>query len=130
MNENFSFERLWLLLRSDAVGGYRSVLTVSAALVGVILVTSMISLGGSDVTGGFYLGWFGTMLFFWGIIASSRAFRELHDKTRNEAYLLIPASALEKTAARLLTLTVGLAAYLLVFRPSTTTDVSVVNTSR
>ena len=50
-----------------------------------------------------------------GIIASSRAFRPLHDKTRNEAYLLLPASALEKTLARLLAVTAGLVTYLLVF---------------
>ena len=58
---------------------------------------------------------FTAALFIWGIIASSRAFRPLHDKTRNEAWLLLPASALEKMLARLLAVTVGLVAWLLVF---------------
>ncbi len=115
MNEIFSMERLWLLLRSDAAGGYRSLLTITTALTGVILVTAMLSADGSEVSRGFYLGWFGTLLFVWGTVASSRAFRELHDKTRNEAYLLLPASAVEKTLARLLIVTVGFVAFLLVF---------------
>ena len=64
---------------------------------------------------GLHRGVFTLALFAWGIIASSRAFRPLHDKTRNEAYLLLPASALEKTLARLLAVTAGLVTYLLVF---------------
>ena len=115
MNEHFSIERLWWLLRADFTAGYRILLTVSGTLAGVILIASLLSF---DPGGGgqeFFMSWFGGMLYIWGVIASSRAFRELHDKTRNEAYLLLPASAVEKTLARLLAVTVGLAVYLLVF---------------
>ena len=115
MNEHFSIERLWWLLRADFTAGYRSLLTVSATLAGVILIASVISFDPGGGAQDFYVSWFGGMLYIWGVIASSRAFRELHDKTRNEAYLLIPASAIEKTAARLLTVTIGLAVYLLIF---------------
>lgn len=115
MNEHFSIERLWWLLRADFTAGYRSLLTVSATLAGVILIASMISFDPGGAAQGFYVSWYGGMLYFWGVIASSRAFRELHDKTRNGAYLLIPASAIEKTVARLLTVTIGLAVYLLIF---------------
>ena len=115
MNEHFSIERLWWLLRADFTAGYRSLLTVSATLAGVILIASMISFEPGGAAQGFYVSWYGAMLYIWGVIASSRAFRELHDKTRNEAYLLIPASAVEKTVARLLTVTIGLAVYLLIF---------------
>jgi hypothetical protein len=55
------------------------------------------------------------MLFVWGPILASHAFTELHDKAKNEAYLLLPASALEKTVARLLLVTLGFFLYLLVF---------------
>jgi hypothetical protein len=54
-------------------------------------------------------------LLVWGATVASRAFRELHDRTRNESFLLLPASALEKTLARLLLITVGFFVYLLVF---------------
>src|SRR5690606_1808626 len=59
--------------------------------------------------------WFAALLFLWGFMLSSRSFPELHDKTRNEVYLLLPASALEKTLARLLIATVGFVPYLLLF---------------
>ena len=115
MNEVFSPQRLRLLIWGDLVAGYRSLLVVSSALAGVILVAALATHGGAPHDGDFYRRCFGLALFVWGLVASSRAFRPLHDRTRNEAYLLIPASALEKTLARLLAVTVGLVAYLLVF---------------
>ena len=114
MKEHFSIERLWWLLRADCTAGYRSVLTVSGTLAGVILIASLVSTPGAGAGQGFFVFWFGALLFVWGTIASSRAFAELHDKTRNVAYLLIPASSIEKTVARLLTVTLGLTAYLLI----------------
>ena len=115
MNEVFSPQRLRLLIWGDLVAGYRSLLVVSSALAGVILVAALATHGGALRDGDFYRRCFGLALFVWGLVASSRAFRPLHDRTRNEAYLLIPASALEKMLARLLAVTVGLVAYLLVF---------------
>ncbi len=121
MNEHFSIERTWWLLRADFAGGYRSLLMVSGTLAGAILLISLLSFDGDTDVRAFFVSAFGGILFVWGAIASSHAFRELHDKTRNEAYLLTPASAIEKTLARLLTTTVGLTVYLLIF----TTAVSV-----
>ena len=115
MKEHFSIQRTWWLLRADFASGYRTLLTISATLAGVLLLASLISLDGPARAQSFFVGWFAVMLFVWGAIASSRAFRELHDKSRNEAYLLIPASTVEKTVARLLATTVGLAIYLLIF---------------
>lgn len=124
MNEHFSIQRTWWLLRADFAGGYRTLLTVSATLAGVILLASLLFLDGPAGAQEFFLAWFSVMLFVWGAIATSHAFRELHDKTRNEAYLLMPASTIEKTLARLLATTIGLTIYLLIF----TTIVSVVVT--
>ena len=122
MNEHFSIQRTWWLLRADLAGGYRSLFMVSATLAGAILLISLLSFDGDTDVRAFFVSAFGAILFVWGAIASSHAFRELHDKSRNEAYLMTPASAIEKTLARLLTTTVGLTAYLLIF----TTAVSVV----
>ena len=115
MNEHFSCERLAWLLRADLANGYRSLLTVSATLAAIILIASLISFDSVAASQGFFTSWYGGMLYIWGIVATSRAFAELRDKARNEAYLLIPASAFEKTVARLLAVTVGLSLYLLVF---------------
>ena len=115
MNDNFSIQRLWWLLRADCASGYRTVAMVSGTLAGIILIASLIGFGPDGTAQGFYLAWYGGMLYVWGIVASSRAFGELHDKTHNQAYLLIPASVIEKTLARLLAVTAGLSTYLLLF---------------
>ena len=121
MNDTFSPHRLRLLLRGDFIADWRSLLTISGALAGVIAVAAMIAPADhpfdADLHDGpsFHRALFTGALFVWGILASSRAFRPLHDKTRSEAWLLLPATALEKMLARLLVVTVGLVAWLLVF---------------
>ena len=129
MNDTFSTRRLRHLLRGDFITGYRSLLMNSGALAGIIVVAAMIAPANhafdadSHDGPGFHRALFTAALFVWGIIASSRAFRPLHDKTANEAWLLLPASALEKMLARLLAVTVGLVAWLLVL--STVVSVAV-----
>ena len=121
MNETLSLHRLWYLLRGDFITGFRSLLIVSATLAGITLVAAMLVPSGLVFDNAFdrdpsvHRGVFIIALFAWGIIATSRAFRPLHDKTRNEAWLLLPASCLEKTLARLIAVTLGIVAYLLVF---------------
>ena len=114
MNHILSPPRLGYLLRGDLITGYRSLLVSSAGLAVVILVVAMIAPSDYHGFSSFHRAAFTIALFTWGIVATSRAFVSLHDKTRNEAYLLLPASALEKTLARLLTVTVGFVLYLLV----------------
>jgi hypothetical protein len=114
-NELFSWRRLGLLIRADVVNGYRSLLIVSVTLAGIMLLSGLL-LGRSTAPGSsFYLSWFAVILFLWGPVATSRAFRELHSKRSNEAYLLLPASSLEKTLVRLLFVSVGLVAFVLAF---------------
>ena len=115
MSEIFSTRRLGLLIRNDAISGYRSLLTVSATLAGIVLIRVMLTGGSASDNEYFYLIWFTAMILLWGPIASSRSFLELHDKTKNEAYLLLPATALEKTIARLLAATIFFYIYLLIF---------------
>jgi hypothetical protein len=114
VSENFNPHRLWLLIRGDAIADYRAVLVASAALMALMLLVSM--LGAAQGTNqNSYIVWYYLMMFLIGPIVASFAFRELHDKTRNEAYLLTPASALEKTAARLFRSTIVFYVFTLVF---------------
>lgn len=118
MSEILDWRRLYLLMRGDVVVGYRSALVVSAAVaafmtIGVLFMKALDDQAG--IGSNAYAGWFAALLFIWGFIISSRVFRDLHDKTRNEAFLLLPASALEKTLSRLLLVTVGFVLYLLLF---------------
>lgn len=116
MNEQLSLRRLSLMLRSDLVRSYRSALVVSgtAALVALV-VSGFGALDGSVGEGPtFYRAFFIATLFAWGTIATSVCFNDLHGRATNTAFLLLPASSLEKTVSRLLIHTVGLIAYLLV----------------
>ncbi len=114
MNEHFAARRLGLLLRNDVVGGYRT-FAIHAATVAVLIASA-------SLLNMFFNGesmppviWFSLLLCVWGSIVASRAFNELHNKTRNESFLLLPASALEKTLARLLLVTVGFLGFLFVY---------------
>lgn len=115
MKEMLSVRRLWLLVRNDAVQNFRTILTVLAAYAAILLILNLQMPDVSQLRDNYYLAWFAGVLVVWGTIATSRSFRDLHDKTRNEAYLLIPASTLEKTLARLLTHTIGFVFFLLAF---------------
>jgi hypothetical protein len=118
VSEIMSFRRLGLLLRNDAADRYRALLMHSAVLAAVILIVSLMQAGFGDVSradGRFYFFVFLALLFVWGNIVASVAFKELHDKTKNDAYLLLPASDVEKTIARLLPATVGFFVYLVIY---------------
>ena len=117
MNDQFSLQRLGYVLRSDLMRTYRSVLLISGTAALVALVVSLFGAYDGDVGQAplFYRAFFIATLFSWGLIATSVCFNDLHGRGTNTAFLLLPASALEKTASRLLLHTVGLIAYLLVF---------------
>lgn len=111
MNDIFSINRFWLLVRGKVISSYREMFTVSAAIGSITIIFSLIMGEDSD----FYTQWFGFLLLVGGVILSSRAFGDMHDKTRNQAYLLLPASSLEKMIAALFRVTIGFIVYLMVF---------------
>lgn len=117
MSDQLSPQRLLWLLRSEVLRNYRAWLVTTGTLA---LVTALLSLLGAwdgDVGSGpqFYEGVFIALLFGWGTIATSQAFGDLHGRGTNMAFLLLPASALEKALVRLVLHTVFLFLYLLIF---------------
>ncbi len=113
MSEHLSMQRIALLLRNELVESWRAWLTASAVVAGVILFTRILAEGpGQRET---YFGWFAGTLFVWGTIMTSMSLGDLHDKSKNVAFLTLPASSLEKTLVPLLLATAGLFVYLLVF---------------
>jgi hypothetical protein len=112
MSAVLSWHRLRNLIEGDVIARYRSLAMVGVTLASLMLVGDWLTARSSDPAH-LYRVWFVLILTTWGPIAASASFRELHDKTRNAAYLLLPASALEKTLARLLLLLIGLTAYVL-----------------
>ena len=114
MNRHFSFDRLALLLRADLMSRFRSLLIVSSTLAVLMLLHGFWVASFFDPQRNIFDPWFIGLLLIWGPIMASYSFRELHDKAANEAYLLLPASALEKTVARLLLATLLFGAYVVV----------------
>jgi hypothetical protein len=117
VSDQFSLQRFAHVLRNDVLRSLRFALIVSVT---AALVMLPISLGGAydgEVGEGarFYRIFFLIALFAWGTIATSACFSDMHGRSTNAGFLLLPASALEKTLSRLVLHTVGLVLYLLVF---------------
>jgi hypothetical protein len=117
LNDQLSLRRLGFVLRSDLLRSYRAALVISGTAALVALLISLATAYDGSVAPGpnFYRFFFIAALFAWGTIATSVCFSDLHGRATNQAFLLLPASALEKTLSRLLIHTIGLIVYLLVF---------------
>jgi hypothetical protein len=110
----FSPRRLFLLLRRDFAHGYRAVLIAMAAVGGILIVLSFLSMlgrPGQDFYTPFYVG----LLFLGGFLFSSGAFKEMHQQGSGPFYLALPGTTLEKLVSKLLVTSVGYAAAILVF---------------
>ena len=109
MNDQLSARRLIWLLRTELLRNHRTWLVAAgtAALV-ALLVSTLGAMDGNVGDVGFYRTFFIAALFGAGTLATSQAFVDLHGRVTNTAFLLLPASALEKTLVRLLLTTVGL----------------------
>ncbi len=115
-NDTFDWRRFGLLLRNDVAGGYRGFLIRAAAIAGVIVAIEIVGgLFGNSPDGRGQFWWFYVFLYGWGIVIAGSALTELHDRTKNESFLLLPASMLEKTLARFALVTLGFYGFFLVF---------------
>lgn len=119
-NQTLNFRRMGFLARRDLLRYWRGMLIVAAGNTGVMIVITILGIIFSrasyvDLWGGVnYDGWFTGLMIIWGCIAASAAFGELHDKNRNQDFLLLPASALEKTLMRLLLVSLVLPLFIVV----------------
>ncbi len=116
MSELFTLQRFLLLVRNEIVNNYRKWLLTSGSIAfGIFITATLFERGNPD----FYFNWYLVLINIGGIVMASHAFLELHDKTKNESYLLIPASSLEKTLAKLFIVTVAFISYILIFHTLT-----------
>ncbi len=114
MNEILNLRRLALVMRADLYAGWRMLGIITAAMAAVVIVSGLLFRSGTPATDTFYFAWYVILLFLLGLAATSRGFNELYDRNRNTAFLLLPASSLEKTLARLIWLSAGFVVYLVV----------------
>ena len=92
--------RFYLLIRNGIVLNKSAILIVSAAVGGVLFFLSALDVFLGYRPGfhqGFYLG----VLYVGGLILTNRIFKEFHDTVKGPAWLLIPASLLEKASSRI-----------------------------
>ena len=115
MKEQLCLRRLWLLVRGDLVGDWRRLALIAGTAAGAVLLLSLAAGSSSFPESSFHRRWFVILLFLVGIPATCQALRPFHDRTLREAYLLLPASILEKGLARLLATTVVLTLLMLAF---------------
>jgi hypothetical protein len=127
MSEQLSWPRLKALLRNESLGEYRTWLIASAVTAGALLIGAVVTVNNGSSDGPYYRFAFFAVLGVWGTIHTSLVFSALHDKSKNTAFLLLPASALEKTLAPLLTTTVILVAYLLAFTTIASVAIEAIN---
>ena len=110
----FSPRRLFLLLKRDFVHGYRGVLIAMAAVGGLMLLISLVSMLGRP-GGDFYMPFYVGLLVLGGLISTSSAFRELHQPASGPFYLTLPGTMVEKLVSKLLVSSLGFAAATLLF---------------
>jgi hypothetical protein len=104
----FSFRRLALLLRREAVLSWRGAAIAAASVAAFVIVVSLLSAAGGNL-GPIHDGIFTVILFLGGWITGSLVFRELRHPAQSIAYLTLPGSALEKLLGKLLLSSVGYA---------------------
>jgi len=103
---NIDSRRLYLLaLRDFRMNGRTLLVSGVAAVCAICLISLLNAAGGADPH--FHRGLYGVFLFFGGFISSSLMFVETHRKETNHAWLMLPASNLEKFLTRLLYSSVG-----------------------
>ena len=115
MNEQFDWRRLGFLIRNDFIGGYRGYLNVGTVILIIMALNAIPAAGLAELKENLYYTYFAGMIFWWGTVQASLSFHELLDKKKNEGFLLLPASALEKTFARYLYSSVLFVLHILVF---------------
>jgi len=106
-NESLSLNRLGLLMKRDVLSSYRSMLIRIAAASGILLMIDILNLWGGDADLYHHIEVFSAVLLVGGFFFTSAAFKEIHRKESNMAYLLLPASPLEKVLSRILFFSAG-----------------------
>ena len=115
MNEQFAWRRLGFLIRNDFIASYRGYLNIGTVILIIMALNAIPSAGISQLKENLYYTYFAGMIFWWGTVQASLSLNELLDKKKNEGFLLLPASALEKTVARYLFSSVLFVIHILIF---------------
>jgi len=98
-------KRVALLLRNTLFLKRHAIIVVGSALIGIITIISAMD-AATGLRPGFYQASFLLVLYSSGMLVTGRSFRDVHDPVQGPAFLLTPASNLEKLISRLAQTTV------------------------
>jgi hypothetical protein len=102
MSEQLDIGRVIQLLRVDLIARHRILLVASGAVTAAFVLIAILMPHLFQTPQVVFSGLLVIAILVSGPIAASHSFNELHSRSKNEAYLLVPASALEKMLCRLL----------------------------
>lgn len=114
MNQVLNIKRMGFLARRDLINDWRGTAIASGAVAGSMFLLVILQALFNGQTSMDYSSFLMGSLVIWGLISASLAFNSLHDKTRNENYLLLPASSVEKVLVRLLGVSVALPIFIMI----------------
>lgn len=103
----FSNSRFKTLLRNEFTVRRSTAQTTFAGIAIAMIIVHLIGMS-NDGTPVDIAGWAIPITFIWGVVEASRAFADMHDKHQVHSFLLLPASAAEKTLSRYAVITIGL----------------------
>jgi len=113
MSDIFSYNRVSLQIRSYALTHYKSWLTATLALFGILLLYSSVIKSNQRIDN-LYQNWFFGILYIGGIILASKALNGMYQKSQNIDFFLTPTSSLEKTLTPLLIINIFFPIYLII----------------
>lgn len=115
MNQIIDLNRIKYLIRKDILQICRSIPVGTAAIMGIIILKSFLEalLGDKESVKTAYNA-IQTYIIIGGLILTSYAFQEMHKKEKCDDYILIPASAFEKTFTRFVLTSILLPLYIIV----------------
>jgi len=101
--------RIGYLLKRDTSRRWKDYLITIGGFCGFFLLAMVIAAKTGGLESKVHYGNFASILFIFGFIFTSTAFREAHKKLLNHNYLMLPASTLEKFIGKLLLYSAGFA---------------------
>ena len=94
--------RIWYLLKRDFHSKWKEYAISLGAAFGVFLVIMVITSKFEILDYSVHYGWLSIILFIFGFIFTSSAFKDAHKKLLNHDWLMLPASTLEKFLEKLI----------------------------
>lgn len=100
LHNRFDMKRFLYLFRFELYAGYKSLIIILATSIGIVTLVNLTSIPAAGLFA-FHEIFYPLVLMIGGLIFSGQAFSSLHKPGNDLRYVTLPASTLEKTAAKI-----------------------------